>query len=452
MGSRVHQVQRISKLLEDGLNTALQGAPRSGKSWITDAVCTKLSAAGVKVVRLDLSLTRTGLDALQQLALQLGCRNSPSESLHGEWRRLRSELESRNRRTCLALDEFDAVVKYNDSLEFLTLLRELIHRPDRTNCSTLIVSRRTLETIESEVRGISTLAAVCVPECAGSIGIEDLRAGWPETLDLGTDELESCLAWSAGHPPLILYWLSTRPDLARNDHGEHFQVAEFGRLLEHLARARLDDAAAQLILGPVVDDWFLESRQLEMLGVVGRDGELSPLGTNSVFRECLRQRSFGLSPWGILGAVEIALRGLIEERLSAEWGDEWANVLQARHKGAARMITEAEPKQAADERRFGRSGPWLAYTYPGDLAEIILRWWDYFGEIFIGGDKQFWKARLDAIATYRTPVAHNRVEVLGTNERVQCRMYAEQVLRSITAYRGVRETADPQFHHRETGR
>lgn len=98
------------------------------------------------------------------------------------------------------------------------------------------------------------------------------------------------------------------------------------------------------------------------------------------------------------------------------------------------MLTDAQPKQEADERRFGRSGSWLAYTYPGDLAEIVLRCWDIFAPVFVGGDKNVWKAKLDAIATYRTPMAHNRAEVLGANERVQCRMYAEQVLRAISAH------------------
>ena len=98
------------------------------------------------------------------------------------------------------------------------------------------------------------------------------------------------------------------------------------------------------------------------------------------------------------------------------------------------MLADAQPKQEADERRFGRSASWLAYTYPGDLAEIVLRRRDTFSVVFQGGDKQFWKARLDAIATYRTPMAHNRAEVLGVNERLQCRMYAEQVLRAISAH------------------
>ena len=117
---------------------------------------------------------------------------------------------------------------------------------------------------------------------------------------------------------------------------------------------------------------------------------------------------------------------MIEERLSTVWGADWTTELQTKHKGVTRMLADAQPKQEADERRFGRSASWLAYTYPGDLAEIVLRFWDTFSVVFQGGDKQFWKARLDAIATYRTPMAHNRAEVLGVNERLQCRMYAEQ--------------------------
>ena len=308
MSERASQIQRVSKLLRDGLNIALHGAPQTGKSWVTDAVILDLSDTAMPIVRFDMSLARNGADAFANVASELKIKGKARGDVYDEWRQLRSGLAERTAPVRLVLDEFDAVVNYDDCQDFLRLLRELVHRPAVTHCSALIVSRRSLEAIESEVRGISTLATICVPECARTIELPDLKAGWQEAADLPEDDLTECLAWSAGHPPLIRYWLSVRPDQVDDPHGEHCQVVEFQRLAEHLAKARLGDAAAQLILGPVVDDWFLQARQLEMLGIIGRDVSTSLLAEHVIFRECLRQRSLDMNPWGVLGAVEVALR------------------------------------------------------------------------------------------------------------------------------------------------
>lgn len=436
MSERAAQIDRVAKLLTDGINVALHGAPRTGKTWISDEATLRVRDAELLVVRTDLSLASSGAGVFADLRQQFSDSEVGAEmTVHPEARALRKLLQNREKVVCVVMDEFDSVVRFADSLDFLRLLRELIHRPSATHCSVLITSRRSLAAIESEVRGISTLATVCVQEYARAVEVADLRAVWTEADGLAAEELSSCLEWSAGHPSLVRYWLSARPDMHPSAHSEHCQITEFQRLSEHLDRAGLGEAAAQLTLGPVVDDWFIEAKDLRMLGVLG-DGDGASYGDHPVFQECLRHRYLGMNPWGVLGAVEVQLRSLIEDRLSTELGGDWVEAVQKQHRAVARMLTEAAPKQANDERKFGRSGSWLAYTYPKDLAEIIFQFWTHFDEVFVGGDKQYWKIRLDAVATYRTPVAHNRVEVLSDDARAQCRIYAEQVLRAIATHYG----------------
>jgi hypothetical protein len=434
MSDRGRQIERITQLLSDGLNTSLHGAPRTGKSWVADEVVRELRDRDVAVSRLDISAADCGKSVFEAMLQEVAHMVPMDGTIQQVWRDLRRVLTSRTDPLIIVLDEFDSVVRFDDALDFLRLLRELIHRPAALHCSALIVSRRSLEAIESEVRGISTLAGVCFAEYVTSLTIEDLRANWAVAKSIDDQKLRECYDWSAGHAALVCYWMSARPDLSEDGHGLDVQIGEFNRFVDHLLKAQLDHAAAQLVLGPVVDDWFLERRQLQRLGVLDADGLPSLFASHEVFRDCLRQRTQSLVSWGVLGAVEIALRGLIDERLTEALGQDWTQVAEKKYKAIARMIREASPKQEADLRRYGRSGPWLTYTYPGDLVDVIMCYWDHFSAVFVGGDKGYWKARLDAIATYRNPVAHNRVEVLGETERVQCRLYAEQILRAVATF------------------
>lgn len=433
MSGRRAQVSRVSRLLSSHCNVALHAAPGTGKTWLADQVIESLDKDGDEVRRFDLSLYSSSLEFFCAVADQLNGAPPPEDiDIHGAWRHVRSELLAHNGHVILVLDEFDAVVKFMDAAEFLPLFRELVHRPNTTHCSTFIVSRRPLATIESIVRGISTLATLCYPEYLGAVQEDDLAALWPGAVKVSDRELEQCLAWSAGYPPLVQYWLAVWPDPLDPRAGGHQQVVQFGRLVDYLEAMNLRDAAAQLVLGPVIQDWIREVSELEVLGILGEGS--NAFAANEVFRDYLRSRSLGLSSWGLLGRAEIAMRSVIAEVFHDRLGDDWSSAIAMTSKPVRVSIEEAESKQLADRRKFGRSGDWLAYTYPQDLGNIIMGNWTDFSAVFQPGDKRYWAERFAKLAEYRTPVAHNRAEVLSDVQRTQCQAYAEEVLNCIDRY------------------
>ncbi len=428
---RQAQAARIVDFLEADFNVAVHSAPGAGKTWLADSISERVGGRSIR--RFDLSIESSGNAVFS--ALQGAEGGELCSSIYQAYRSVRDQVEQTPASTVLVLDEFDSVVRWDDGLEFLKLLREIIHRPWKTSVTAFILSRRPLEQIESEVRGISTLATLCQQEHLGALTSADLRSLWPQAVDLTDDELETCLQWSAGYAPLVRYWLAARPDSTPSIAAEAEQVVQFQRLLDHLDGMGLRDAAAQLVLGPIVDDWILERRQLELLGVLARDAEERSFGSHPVFRDSLRHRTWALDPWGRLGLAEVRMRGVIETVLEEVYGNSWISEGPLKgSKAVQSAYSAAKEKQKSDIRRFGRAGSWLAYTYPQDLGDIIISAWTDFQPVFSSADKATWRNRFAALATYRTPVAHNRAEVLSEAQRTQCRIFADEVLRAIDDY------------------
>jgi len=441
MSTRSELVKRVADFLASSSNVAIHASPGAGKTWIADAVADDLSVRGLEVIRVDLSTRSDGAVVLSDLRAVID-REQHSRSLGSEppstyeaWNMLNSVLVARKSKVVLILDEFDAVLNYPDGLDFLKLIRELIHRR-ATNCNALFASRRSLEAIEAQVRGISTLASVCFAEYLGAVTDQDLVSFWELPSDIREKDRDECLEWSAGHPSLVQYWLTTRPDLHPSDAADMQQVELMQRLVKYLDTLGLLSAAAQLVLGPVVDDWLRERKQLISLGVIPpvSDEHRTTLSGHEVFREVLRRRTWSLNPWGILGAAEIRVRALVENILVASEGADWAKVITKGNRGVEIAYSNAKDKQAQGARQFGRPGTWLAYTYPRDLWTIVSSQWTLFSDVFNLGDKTSWKLRFEGLALYRTPMAHNRPESLSPDQRLQCRIFSEEILERIDVY------------------
>lgn len=429
--SRQSQVARVANLLRDRCNVALHAAPGVGKTWLADQVIAHLGGESESVLRVDLSVHPDATAVLLAIHHSIGGGSLEDVGdIHSAWRLLRERLTHLASSCTVVLDEFDEVLRFPDALDFLKLLRELVHRPTVTQCAVLILSRRSLETIESHVRGISTLATICYPEYLGAITRSDLEEVWESANNLDDAALDECISWSAGYAPLVRYWLALHPSAPDEFQGEHQQVLEFERLLEHLSLTNLLNAAAQLIIGPVVDEWLREIRQLQSLGVLNgspTDGYAS----HGIFVACLRRRTVTLDPWGPLGLAELRLRGVIDDVFSSAIGPRWPDQLAKGNRAISAALTAAREKQAVDERRFGRTADWLAYTYPQDLGNMIISNWSHFERVFTPGNRDQWRDRFQTLAQFRTPVAHNRAEVLSDAQRLQCRAYADEILRAI---------------------
>ncbi|WP_370615693.1 ATP-binding protein [Mumia sp. Pv 4-285] len=439
MSTRTDQVARVAGLLGGRSNVAIHGAPGTGKTWLADSVVDSLRESEVQILRVDLSISHSGAEVFNELlATSEGERPSEDEdgvSVFGAWRRLREALVAAGRPTIIVMDEFDAVVRYADSVDFLRLSRELVHRPSATTCVGLFVSRRSLESVEEIVRGISTLATLCYQEYMRPVSADDIRSSFPLAAALSEEECLHCLNWSNGHPALVRYWLSVRPDCVGNPDGVSQKILAMDRLVDYLDALRLVDAAAQLVIGPVVDDWIRERGQLDELGVLRVDGLSIGVSYSdcAVFVDLLRRRTWDLNPWGILGRAEVQLRGLIEQIQVEHDGEGWAERSQQR--AICAVYDRSVAMRDDDIRRLGRGASWLAYTYPGDLWNIISVNWSRFCEVFSRGDKQYWRERFEGMARYRTPMAHNRFETVTREDRALCRMYADDIIRAIGDWR-----------------
>ncbi len=437
MTGRLDSVERLAGLLQGG-NVALHGGPGYGKSRLADLVEVRLQSMERQVARLDMSTLTSGCAFLSELASHLGMtvtEANEGRSLHEAWRSVRAELTHREALWTLILDQFDAVGRWPDAAQFLPIMRELIHRPRILHCNAMIVSRRSLESIEVGVVGISTLASVCFVEYLGLVEFEDLTADWEQAGECSHEDLRACLEWSGGHPVLVNYWLGARPDKHGGPAVDNQVAHVMGRLVGYLDELELLAPAAQLILGPVVEDLFRERLRLESMGIVGTgEGGRPALAEHEVFCDLVRLNTRDMNPWGVLGAAEVRARSIVEFVFSSALGSDWDDEVKAKDGMVRQTFDRAAVLMQEDQRKFGRSVHWLAYTYPHDLWVIISRHWDLFAPVFTGGDKKYWQTRFAALAKYRTPVAHNRSIVLSSDERVQGRIYSKEIVSRVDDY------------------
>lgn len=454
MTDRANTPQRVRALLTAPSNVAMHGSPGSGKSWVGDRVTQLLDEAGQSVIRVDLSTTSSGRDVFAELLVGLNCADDHSRtdtaSIREVWRSVRACLTHSDQHFVVLLDQFDRVIHFDDAVDFLLLLRELVHRPESLRCTALIISRRSIQSIETKVSGISTLASVCYTQYLGSLAANDLDDLGPGASGLTNAERIDCLRWSGGHPSLAKYWLTTRPDLSPDPSGDMERAKIALRVLDHLADLQLIHAAAQYVLGPIVDDLMFERQELELLGIVPEqveqataaeeDGTSVSLSEQQIFRDALRHRTWSMNPWGLLGLAEVRLRGVIDSTLRDAYEDEWEHEVAKKSPAVTRALAEAHTKQARDAKMFSRQAPWLSYTYPGDLWEIVRVEWAVFGSVFSTKDKSHWRSVMTGLAQYRAPLAHGRPEVLGEAQRAQCRLFAEEIIATIDQYENSRLT------------
>lgn len=432
---------RLARLLTAPANVAVHGSPGSGKSWIADRTIEHLKDAGSRTVRFDLSTSMSGAEVFRDLTEAVSGRDraaDTSDSTRENWKRLRAVLSSQTELTVLALDQFDRVIHFPDSQQFLLLLRELLHRPETLRCTALITSRRSLTAIETHVSGISTLASVCYTEYLGGVNAADLAAFREIENTLTKPDVEACLAWSGGHAGLAKYWLAARPDSNPSAASELERARAFVRIVDHLSELKLLNAAAQLILGPVVSDLFLERQELEELGIAtrspGDEFQGPSLADQPIFRDALAHRTWNLDPWGIFGVTEVRVRSVIDTILASHYGDGWAEEVARKNGAVKKARTEALEKMERDERMFGRQAPWLSYTYPLDLWAIIQTEWGLFAAVFAARDKAYWRNTFTGMSEYRAPLAHGRPEVLGQDRRAHLSVLARAILDELDRF------------------
>ncbi|MGY1760865.1 AAA family ATPase [Geodermatophilus sp. SYSU D00779] len=429
-------------------NVALHAGPGMGKTYLLRKLAAKLTErpAAPIVIQLDLSTVTTGGEAFREMLVPLletrGVRQSTGDvvDLRESWTRLRSELRGSPRLVVLLIDEFDAVVRLHDGAVFIRYLREILHKSGELGCAAVLASRRPVAIIEEEIRGISTLASVCYPLYLRVVQDADLCDDWPEVKLLDESGRREVMKYSGGFPLLIRCFLAQVSSglVSSEGYGETLEAHLYQTVemqLDYLSRIGLGSTMAQEVLGPVVNSRPRDRRLLASLGVLASNhvsGYERGMADLDAFTIVLRHRTMDLSPWGIFGEVERATRSLVDCVMSEAFGVSWAEEVKARKASLRNVVEAAEQVRRDDWRKHGQDIPWLAYTYPKDLWEIMSNYWDRFSPCFPRGDRNYWRERFLGLGSLRNPLAHNRQEVITESQLVQVQVWSDEILRSVS--------------------
>lgn len=437
-------IERACELLRNHSNVAISAGPGLGKTYVSEKIREEFARPALDdgraqpvFIPLDLSTLVSGAEALGEatdaVRSSKGLRTVPQVlDMRSAVRRLEEELQDRS--AVLGLDEFDAVRDYPDASEFLRNLRQMISQGGDSCLTALLLSRRPIRVIEEQIRGISTLSGVCFPLHVTALSEEEISKGWIIDRQAASENA----VWSGGLPRLVDFHAKYVSAGAQEDAAalDHIRLEAFNAQIRYLDEAHLLDALTQHALGPVIDDLPRERAWLAALGLIPVDAD--SVGSHSLcrsdlFMEALEARSHEGDAWGRFGAAEKALRGFVDATLTDAVGVDWPEQLSGSSRAVARVHQAASATRERDRQRYGGQVSWLSYTYPAELWLIIADQWPRFQGAFAFGDKQYWKERIEGLATLRAPLAHNRGELLSGAQRLKVMGWADDLLRGLSA-------------------
>lgn len=357
----------------------------------------------------------SGQEMLGDLTRLMGADPQPGGSWRDQYRAIRRAREATGRPVVLVLDRFDRVRDFDDAPELLESLRELVSQP-RVAISALIVSRRSLDAIEEDVRGVSTIASVCSTEMVGPLSLPDLEQSHGSVPE---SELREALRWGSGLAELVDYRLKVGEFFDSEAVLEAHKALKYNDTCRHLGHTDLLSKTIQWVLGPVWDEGFGDRERLRGLGILSDGSDRLGLAQDEVFRNALVFANRNLEAWGILGQAEMKTRSLVEHEMREIYNaPTWWEKIPKAKKNVRDVLDEAKEQQAKDLRTFGRQPALISCTYPSDLWVIISAHWDHFGSV-MGRDKAYWTQIFQRISRGRNPYAHHKQgEVLSAEDRI----------------------------------
>lgn len=438
VGRERHIDAMLKRLASNGGSLSVVGEPRIGKSSLAKEVCRQLSSTYPErpIVWLDASTITSETELFVSLidevtdALEVngpGVSDSLSQfaamqvsNAYDAYRRCRKGLQSLNTQgiqPIVVLDEFDAIRQYENAAALTRRLRELIYHNYDTGLSCVLISRRSLANIESQLADVSNLDGVCEQIYLGPLNIEATLALARRGFDTWSFECSDYkLLWwfTGGHPYLAEMVLCLAHDMGNVADATNIVAANvfefYERLRNILEEDNLFDQLVQLTVGPA---WSLKSGSPDKLlryGVIHKQEDNEFRGWSEHFQLYLEHCARETPSWEMWKETELALRNFIECVCQEHFGNDWLEVLTKRHKAVASLKEQCQKNMEKERRCFGpsASGRILEYTYPNQLWELISAEWAVFGPL-LGKDKSYWCERFNQLSKVRTPTAHNRI-------------------------------------------
>lgn len=449
-------------------NVSLVGQPRIGKSSLA---CAALAALPKSDRRITATVTVSSLTSPAEFFRELldssfdycianripisdaldRVRQMPADESYAAYVRCKRGLQQFRRdghQTLLICDEFDAILALGQARETILRFRELIYHQHLYDTSALIVSRRSVASIEGQIDGVSTLAGVLSHvmflrplDRRGFEGVVD-RCG-PEWC-VQNEEREQLWAMTGGHPfltEMVLYYSWPARSIEAGRDRSTLQFFQYYSTLRELHEADgLFDALIQCAVGP---RWSTTHSDIQLLGAYGLIDDRG-LAFSAHYQEYLVRCSREAATMDLWRETEIGLRDFIEEVSARTLGQDWQQRLPGMpgKEQIERIFDEARRLQAKDQRSFGTCSPRLLdYLYPMELWDIVVAQWNVFAPLLpVSGlqgnaQKTYWRERFQLFAKIRNPQMHHRDLVIPQSEMTTATGYCQEILKVLRSDR-----------------
>jgi hypothetical protein len=197
-----------------------------------------------------------------------------------------------------------------------------------------------------------------------------------------------------------------------------------------LSDCNLLGKTVQALVGP---QWDLRTGDIDELvayGVLGADDSGGVRSFSSGFADYLRGVECEGEAFALWRDTERAVRAALEHLLVERFGVGWDSALVSAHPRLQALVQSCRERMLREREVFGlgSSESLLSYSYPMDLFSIMAADWNSLGAPVFGPHKQGWSEKFALLSKVRTPMAHNRSEVLKEALRLQAQGVCREAL------------------------
>ena len=350
------------------------------------------------------------------------------------------------------LDEFDHARTLFKGETAFQRLRELADYPDY-RLSLVLTSRRNIRDIELSAGSSSPFHNIFQVQRLGMFSDEDLEIYFSRFSNIGiliTNEDKKRILFYCGAHPYLLEMLGWEiiEGFRRNSEQE-INVDKVVNIIlqsvfdhyDDMIRLLWEDGTLnkflQILFGPVIDVKQTDVTELQSYGLIKPTEDGTYTAYSEHFHDYLkiheRSTEFTNDLRAIWSKTENALREIITTTMSSVYGDDWIEELEKTRPNLKKDIFDpCRGRQQNEERIFAdrASQNLIDFTYPAHLFLIICAkglWEQNFQPIF-GENKNYWDERGKFLTKCRTPLGHNRDNILRPDQRKIFEAYCDEIL------------------------
>ena len=373
---------------------------------------------------------------------------------NASWDRIKrffKEVQSAGYGVLFILDEFDHARNLFKGETAFQRLRELADYPDY-RLSLVLTSRRGIRDIELSAGSSSPFHNIFQVQRLAMFNDEDLEIYFSRFSDIGipiSDENRKRVLFYSGTHPYLLEMLGWEiVERFRQNHEQEIDVDKAADNIQQSIFDHYDDMIRllreeetlnkllQILFGPAIDVKPADATELENYGLIKSTDESPYVAYSEHFHDYLklheRATEFTDDLHAIWSKTENALREIITITLSGAYGDDWIDELEKTRPNLKQVFDKCRQAQQKEEKLFPdrASQNLIDFTYPADLFRVILAkemWNQHFQSIF-GEYTGYWDERGKFLAKCRTPLGHNRDNILKPDQRKIFEAYCDEIL------------------------